>query len=806
MLLHHFAKRLTFIALLLYCTIANGQVCTVHDALTNRPVEGASFVDLTRTTIIKSNSRGELDISSFKSQDSILIYALGYRILRTSYTRIAAQNFSVNLELKDLHLDDVVISANRFEQSSSEVSSIVKVISPKEVLLHNPQTAADLLGISGSVFIQKSQLAGGSPMIRGFATNRLLYAVDGVRMNTAIYRSGNIQNVISLDPFALEKTEILLGAGSVMYGSDAIGGVMNFQTLTPELTLSDEELVSGKAVFRTSSANKERTAHLDINVGWKKWSILTSITSFQFDDLKMGSHGPEEYLKQDYVERINGADVTVSNPDPRVQRPSAYSQINFMQKIRFRVNDKWDMVYGAHYSETSSYSRYDRHLIYKNGNPRYGEWNYGPQKWLMNNLNITHKSESQLFDQLNIRLAQQYFEESRISRNYNSDEREIRLEQVDAYSSNIDFKKQAGKRSTFFYGTEFVLNDIGSSGTNENISTDTRAKGPARYPQSTWTSIAAYLSNSSKLSQKIQLQSGFRFSYYGLQAEFDTSFYPFPFTSANLQSNALTGNLGLVYNAFKKLQISANASSAFRSPNVDDVGKVFDSEPGSVVVPNPNLKAEYSYNADLNFIGTIGDVFKYELSTYASYLNNALVRRNFTLNGLDSILYDGQLSQVQAIQNAAQLFIYGNQFSVELALKNGFGLSSEFNFQLGQEELDNGELSPSRHAGPWTNITRLKLNKGDIQLQLYFIYCAEKSYEQLPDEERGKDYMYAKDENGMPYSPAWYTVNFKSMVQVTKNLGFSAGIENILDLRYRPYSSGIVAPGRNLIFSLIAKF
>ena len=275
MLLHHLAKRLALVTALLFCSNSFAQVCTVRDALTNRPVEGASFVDLTRTTIIKSNSRGELDVSPFKVLDSIIVYASGYRMTRTSYTRLEAQNFSLNLELKDLHLDDVVISANRFEQSSSEVSSIVKVISPKEVLLHNPQTAADLLGISGSVFIQKSQLAGGSPMIRGFATNRLLYAVDGVRMNTAIYRSGNIQNVISLDPFALEKTEILLGAGSVMYGSDAIGGVMNFQTLTPELSLSDEELVSGKAIFRTSSANKERTAHVDVNVGWKKWSIVT---------------------------------------------------------------------------------------------------------------------------------------------------------------------------------------------------------------------------------------------------------------------------------------------------------------------------------------------------------------------------------------------------------------------------------------------------------------------------------------------------------------------------------------------------
>ena len=111
--------------------------------------------------------------------------------------------------------------------------------------LHNPQTAADLLSVSGEVFIQKSQQGGGSPMIRGLATNRLLYTVDGVRMNTAIFRGGNIQNVISLDPLAMENVEVLFGPGAVIYGSDAIGGVMGFQTLIPELSSNKDEFVTG---------------------------------------------------------------------------------------------------------------------------------------------------------------------------------------------------------------------------------------------------------------------------------------------------------------------------------------------------------------------------------------------------------------------------------------------------------------------------------------------------------------------------------------------------------------------------------
>ena len=164
-------------------------------------------------------------------------------------------------------LDEIVVSANRWKQNSKSIPQKISVITASKVALQNPQTAADLLTISGKVFMQKSQQGGGSPMIRGFATNRLLYAIDGIRMNAAIFRGGNIQNVISLDPFATESTEVLFGPGSVMYGSDAIGGVMSFQTLTPQFSSEEKAFVTGSAVTRYSSANNEKTGHFDVNVG-----------------------------------------------------------------------------------------------------------------------------------------------------------------------------------------------------------------------------------------------------------------------------------------------------------------------------------------------------------------------------------------------------------------------------------------------------------------------------------------------------------------------------------------------------------
>lgn len=782
------------------------QIVTVKDLETGQPIEAATLVSENPRAHAMTNARGQANISAFAGAEAIEIRSLGYKSELKNYAALASGDRVVMLQSSGVNFDDVVISATRWNQSAREIPSKITQIASKDIALQNPQTAADLLGLSGAVFIQKSQQGGGSPMIRGFATNRLIYTVDGVRMNTAIFRGGNIQNVISLDPFATESAEVAFGPGSVIYGSDAIGGVMSFQTLTPQFSLDGKTLVTGKAIARTASANKEQTGHFDINVGWKKWALVSSISSNDFGDLRMGSRGPQEYLRPFYVQRQGGVDVVVTNDDPRVQRPSGYSQINMMQKVRFQPNAKWDFQYGFHHSETSEYSRYDRHIRYRQGLPRYGEWAYGPQKWAMHNLNITHSGNNQIYDQMTLRLARQDFEESRIDRDINKPERHIRIEEVGANSLNLDFTKSAGSRHRLFYGVELVQNKVASSGIDQDIVADTSAAGPARYPQSDWASYGVYVTDQFRASEKLTLQAGLRYNQYALDATFDRTFYPFPFETAELGNGALTGSLGIVFRPNDSWVISANGATAFRSPNVDDVGKVFDSEPGAVVVPNPDLEAEYALNGDLGIAKIFGSSVKIDLTGYYTQLDNALVRRDFTLNGQDSIDYDGTLSQVQAIQNAAVANVYGIQAGLEIKLPAGFGFSSDFNYQKGKEELDNGETSPSRHAAPWFGVSRLTLAAANLNLQLSAVYSGEKKFDDLPEEEQAKTEIYAVGPDGNPYSPGWYTLNFHAMYRFTDHLTVSAGLENLTDQRYRPYSSGMAGAGRNFILSVRANF
>lgn len=776
-----------------------------------RPLELVELRSKEKQVQLFTNSEGIVEIATLKGAQDIQILAYSYQTATFTYAALAARGFDapvVLLEEDVLTHDEFVVSATRWKQAKKNIPNKITGISSKDVALQNPQTAADLLATSGEVFIQKSQQGGGSPMIRGFATNRLLYTVDGVRMNNAIFRGGNIQNVISLDPFTMENTEIFFGPGSVVYGSDAIGGVMSFNTLTPEFAKDSTILVSGSGATRYSSANNELTGHAHINLGWENFASITSFSYNNYGDLRMGSHGPSDYLKPFVVERVDSVDVVQNNPNPQVQNPSGYSQFNIMQKIRYKPNKNLELSYSFHFSETSEYARFDRLMeLNNNGIPRSAVWKYGPQKWMMNNLQMSHEGNTFFYDYLSVRLAQQYFEESRIDRRLNHYRLRTRLEEVDAYSLNIDFEKNAD-RHQFFYGIEGVRNDVNSTGAAIDIRDNSSITVSNRYPQANWNTFSGYFNYQYAITEKLRLQAGARFSQFMINADFSEhlALFDFDFTSSSINKNAVNGSIGMVYNPTKKWRMSVNASTGFRAPNVDDIGKVFDFQVGDVTVPNTDLNAEYAYNIEGTISKIFGKLMKIDLTGFYTYLDNAIVRRKFQVAGQDSILYDGVMSQVFALQNAGFADVYGFNTNIEMRLAKGLKLSSRFNYQIGVEEMEDGSTTRSRHAAPWFGVTRLTYSTKKLDLQFYGMYSGAISAEKLNEEERQKPFLYAKDENGALYSPSWYTLNFKVLYAVSDHLSFSGGIENITNQRYRTYSSGLAAPGRNVIFSLVVNF
>jgi len=796
--------RVLFFFLCINLSLSAQQIQVVNSS--NDPLPGVVYFNFDKSRSGVTNLDGFANLSDFEDNETITFRHLSQVSVSISKAEILAGGNKLVMQLDESVLDEVVVSVSKFGQQKKDIPQQIVTLDSRDVLFGNPQTSADLLESSGQVFVQKSQLGGGSPLIRGFSTNRLLITVDGVRFNTAIFRGGNVQNIISIDPFAIDRTEVVLGPGSVVHGSDAIGGVMNFFTRKARFSMTDKLSLSGSATTRYSTANNEKTGHLELNLGNKQWAFLTSVTYSDFDDLKMGKYGPDDYLRREYVIRQNGQDVVVPNPDPRVQVPTGYNQLNLMQKIEFMPTANWDFDLGLFYTTTSDYPRYDRLIRRRDGQLRSAEWYYGPQQWASANLQATHSAESGIYDRSKLTLSYQQFKESRNDRDFGDITLFETDEKVDAFSGGLDLSKKLGS-ANLYYGLEYVYNLVESRGRRTDINTGLSAPDQSRYPDgSTWQSLGAYSSLQWKLAEDFSFQGGLRYSHVLLDASFDGPFYDFPFSEASINTGALTGSAGLAWQASEMLGWRVNFGTAFRAPNVDDVGKVFDSEPGSVVVPNPDLKPEYAYNYELGANLNFDNVVRIEMAGYLTDLKNAMVRRDFSIGGQTEIDYQGEPSQVQAIQNAATARLYGFEVGLEVNFCEALMLTSQYNITDGYEETENGVRSPVRHAAPQFGNAHLIWNRGRIKIDAFAEYNGQFDFEDLAISQQNNDFLYAKDANGNPYSPSWYTLNIAGSIELTRSLNLNAVLENITNQRYRTYSSGIAAPGTNLIMAATFTF
>tara|TARA_R110002049_G_scaffold1113_7_gene8227 strand:- start:2352 stop:4760 length:2409 start_codon:yes stop_codon:yes gene_type:complete len=776
----------------------------VLNKITNEPIFGVAIYNIDKSKSVVTNFIGEANLDEFSDTEVIYFKHLSHIIKKVTKNELGNYN-RVYLESNTEGLQEIVISASKFEQNKKDIPQKIISINAESVQFSNPQTSADLLETTGQVYIQKSQLGGGSPMIRGFSTNRLLITVDGVRMNNAIFRGGNLQNVIAIDPFSIQNTEVTLGSGSVIYGSDAVGGVMSFYTQKPQLSYTDSLLVKVNVVGRYATASDEKTGHFDLNLGYKKWAFVTNASYTSFGDLKMGKYGPDTYLRPEFVLADPTGDVIIQNNNPLVQKESGYNQLNLMQKVSYEPFENLSFDLGLFYTTTTDIPRYDRLIRYRENTLRSAEWNYGPQRWFMSNLQVTKlSSNSNLYDKIKATLAYQNFQESRMDRDFQSDIRNIREEAVDAYSFNLDLEKNLSSQTQFFYGVEYVFNKVMSDGEEENIATGDILPTVSRYPNgASWQSAAVYSSIKYKPNPKFVFQSGLRFNHVISKADFTENnvYLNLPFESSKNEASALTGTAGISWSPNNMVQWKLNASSAFRAPNIDDIGKVFDSEPGSVVVPNETLRPEYAYGGELGLKLNFNEQVILDMSTYYTYLDNALVRRDYNLNGDTEILYDGELSNVQAIQNASKAWIYGFEVGLKWAITNQLKLTSQYSIIGGTEENEGVEV-PIRHVAPYFGNTHVIWTNKSLKFDLFAVYNNELSFNQLAPSETEKDYIYALDANGNPYAPSWYTFNFRTQYQINKTTTLTASLENMTNQRYKTYSSGIAAAGRNFILAL----
>ena len=698
-------------------------------------------------------------------------------------------------------LQEVVVFANKFPTPSKNIVQTIGLITDKN-LMHQQANTADILTASGQVFVQKSQLGGGSPVIRGFEASRVLLMVDGVRMNSAIFRAGHLQNIITVDNMILDRVEILYGPSSTMYGSDALGGVVNMFTKNPILNTSSQWKTNGNVVYRYANGQNESRQHVDVNIADNKWAYLTSFTNSSFGDLRQGNNRSSAYpnfgKRLFYVTNENGVDVVNSNTNSvNIQKTTGYTQTDLLQKVLFKPNDKTEHVLNIQLSNSSDINRYDRLTeTASNGTPTYAEWYYGPQVRNMVGYKLSKTNLSGYFQEMTINANYQHLEESRMSRKFKSSNKDFRLEKVDIVGVNADFLHK-DKNGEVHFGVESYYDIVNSTAYRNNISTQVKSAITTRYSDGPTNMAyqALYVQHTKNLNSNWVLNDGLRFNLVQLNAQFkDTSLMHFPFTEAKQSNAAITGNVGLAYNADNGYRVAFGLSSGFRAPNIDDLTKVFDTKTGYVVVPNKDLKPEYTYNAEIN-ISKNTAAYSWGTSVFYTWFKNALVADKFTWNGQSQIVYQGMLSNVYATQNKAKANVYGFNVNGRLRVMNNTDLSATYTYTKGTYN-DGLKDMPLDHIPPSYGRIGLKHGTAKLNAELFSVF---NGWKHIADYNlNGEDNEIYATKDGMP---SWMTLNFSSNYAPAKNLSIGFQIENITDLNYRYFASGISAVGRNYILS-----
>lgn len=715
--------------------------------------------------------------------------------------------------IKTSFLDEIVVSANRIPEQRRLVAQQIETVTATTIKNFNAQTTADLISNSGVVAMQKSQQGGGSPMLRGFEASRVLLVVDGVRLNNAIYRAGHLQNIITLDNNILDRAEIMFGPASTVYGSDALGGVIHFYTRNPKL--SDGGLnAAGNLFFRYGSANSEKTTHIDLNLGGKKFASLTSFTTGYFGNLRMGektnpSYGEQFGVRPQYAERAadNLSDVLVQNRDPFNQVFSGYQQYDLLQKFLFAPSSRVKHLLNFQYSNSTNVPRYDRLTDTQNSGLRFGEWYYGPQKRLMGSYNLAITDLGNLADALSVTLSYQDIEESRHDRRFNNDVRNDRIENIKVWGLTAEFTKSIAQNS-LRYGIDGQFNSLLSKAHTTNIVTGEQGPLSTRYPDgdNTMNTMALFATHTLRLSDLWTLNDGLRMGGSWLHSTFiDKTFFPFPYDEVTQNYLVGSGNLGIVYTP-TSWKFSFMGSTGYRAPNFDDLSKVFDSatgttgEPGILVVPNPELRPEKTVNADFNVTKFFGSNLRIEGVFFATQFYDAIVTQPTTFNGQSQIDYDGYPANVVSSQNAGKAYLYGFSTSMWAQLYDGLTVTASYNYTHGRIKNSGEPNTPLDHIPPLFGRVGVQYNKAKLRSELFSNFSGWKYLGQYS--ESGEDNLKYATPEGMP---SWYTLNLSVGYELNKVFTAQAGVYNIMDLQYRTFASGINSPGRNIFGTVRVK-
>ena len=801
---------------------AFSQNIQIKNVETYEPISGVVIVNRSQSVNVLTNFNGVASLATFNDNDTLTISHVAYVPMQIKCSEFKSQK-TLYLIPNLQQLEEIVLSVARTKEGKERLAKKVSVLTHRSVESVPPQSSADILKLAGGVRVQKSQGGGGSPVIRGFEANRVLLVIDGVRMNNAIYRSGHLQNAITIDPNSIERMEVIFGPASVGYGSDALGGVVHYYTKEAKI---NSQKKWGVATTSSYNFNQKSTTH-NVNASFskKKWGTFTSITFADYGDIVMGKKRPHGFDDWGLVREYSKNSPTyyseqpTQNPNPNVQKNSGYHQVDLLHKWGYQIRESARLNLNFQYSESSNIPRFDKLAEYRNEKLRFSEWNYGPQKRMLISPQFKFTSNKKWVAKGTLTGGIQRIEESRITRKFGSLTRSTQKECVDVYSLNADFYAPVKEKRTLSYGFEFSHNEVRSVAFSKDLLVEgTQIIGfentqpiPTRYPSAggQYSTGAFYADYRQDVSKKSTLNMGARFTYTRLKAIWnEAALMNANLSSVSTRNTSLTATLGYVIRPDNKWQLNTIFSSGFRAPNIDDLGKIRESN-GSLSVPNPNLNPEFAYNAEMGIVRYLKDKKNYiALNVYHTWIRDFIGRSSYNLStdttsaNPNTVLYNDDELQTVANVNLGNAIVYGGSFDAKSMLSSAFSFSTHLTYTIGSAL---GNQYPLPSISPLFGNASIYWKQKQWNAHITFEFSEAKSPNKYSiggedgiEETPIVDLEADAEELRYNGTPSWNTIHVGVEYQVSKSLKIQGFIENIFDVHYREFASGISAPGRSL--------
>lgn len=641
-------------------------------------------------------------------------------------------------------LNEVVITANRSANKEFNTPNSVKILNKKYFHTYAPRsTPESLMGVNG-VFVQKTNHGGGSAFVRGLTGNQTLILVDGIRLSNSTFRYGPNQYLNTIDPFSIEKIEVLKGGGSVQYGSDALGGTIQVFTAVPEFGDKLKVNLTG----RLATHGMEQTARGEIGYGAEKFAISGTYIQRKFGDLVGGKQTGR-------------------------QSPSGYGEQAGNLKAKFKFGN--GVLTMAHqYFEAQNVPVYHKVVL-----ENFALNEFQPQRRNLSYLKFEQQNESALFRDVSVIVSLQSTYEGRESRKNGSTTMALETDRVYSKGFTTNIHSEPGKKWSANTGIE-VYHDLVRS---DKVSINTTTAESSKILRGLYPDKATFLNYSlyslhQFIQNRWQFSAGARYNGFSIMIPDET------IGKTVLSPGALVTNAAVLYSLSGKSNIYASYNSGFRAPNIDDLGTL-----GIVdfryELPTNDLKPEKSANYEIGYkLRT--NRFSSAVALFYSQLNNLITRVKVpgqVINGYD----------VYRKENVEEAFIRGAEWEFEAILTDKIKSYGGVSYIYGQNVTKN---EPMRRIPPMTGFLGFEFRQKSFFVRPEFLFASKQDRLAQGD----------KDDNriGKNGTAAWQIINIQSGYEY-KWLTVNLSAQNLTNKDYRMHGSGINGTGRSLWLTLSAE-